>query len=502
MQYTNPVVKGFYPDPSVCYANGKYYLVCSSFQYFPGVPLFESEDLVNWKQIGHVLTRKSQVMLEKINSSGGVFAPTIRFHNGRFYMVTTNDTTHENFYVYTDDIYGEWSDPITVEQDGIDPSLLFDGGHVYFMSNGTDDNGEGGVVQCEIDIATGKKLSPSKCIWKGSGGRFLESPHLYHIGDTYYLTAAEGGTEYGHMITYAKSDSVWGPFEGYPHNPVLTNRNKAPYIIQGIGHGDLIQDTNGDWHIICLGFRQIHMWRAYHILGREVFLVPVTFREDGWFTAGNDGTAEFTYEIAGDFVQTEKKCYTFENTAWNIDWCYMRHPALENYELTDNKAILHGTDITLDHVDSPTFIGLRQRDFNMNLQVDISIDSGIAGVTVYSCENEHYDVAIRKSQTTEGYEAVLKLNIGGIKHEQAVVSLPANSARLCVSCDGSSYSFTAIPKNPDGTNAPALSLGSASVKYVSKEVSEGFTGVLLGIYAVGKNNAEFTNFCVDYSHNE
>lgn len=125
MKYNNPIVKGFYPDPSVCFANGKYYMVCSSFQYFPGVPLFESNDLVNWTQIGHVLTRKNQIMLEKVNSSGGVFAPTIRFHNGRFYMVTTNDTTHQHFYVYTDDIHKEWSDPIYVDQNGIDPSLYF-----------------------------------------------------------------------------------------------------------------------------------------------------------------------------------------------------------------------------------------------------------------------------------------------------------------------------------------------------------------------------------------
>ena len=123
MKYTNPVLKGFYPDPSVCAANGRYYLVCSSFQFFPGVPLFESEDLVNWNQIGHVLTRPSQVMLNKINSSGGVFAPTIRFNDGRFYMVTTNDTTHKHFYVYTDDIRGEWSEPITVDQNGIDPMI-------------------------------------------------------------------------------------------------------------------------------------------------------------------------------------------------------------------------------------------------------------------------------------------------------------------------------------------------------------------------------------------
>jgi len=171
MKYTNPVLKGFYPDPSVCFANGKYYMVNSSFQFFPGVPLFESDDLVNWTQIGHVLTRKSQVELDKINSSGGVFAPTIRYNNGRFYMITTNDTTHRNFYVYTDDIYGEWSEPITVDQGGIDPSLLFDGDHVYFIINGADDEGEGGVVQCEINIETGEKRTKSKCIWKGTGGR-------------------------------------------------------------------------------------------------------------------------------------------------------------------------------------------------------------------------------------------------------------------------------------------------------------------------------------------
>ena len=500
MQYTNPVIKGFYPDPSVCYANGKYYLVSSSFQYFPGVPLFESEDLVNWNQIGHVLTRKSQVMLEKIASSGGVFAPTIRYNNGRFYMVTTNDTTHENFYVYTDDIYGEWSDPITVEQNGIDPSLLFDGDHVYFMSNGSDDNGQWGVVQCEIDIATGKKISPCRCIWKGSGGRFLESPHMYHIGDSYYLMAAEGGTEYGHMITYAKSDSVWGPFENYPDNPVLTNRNKAPYIIQGVGHGDLIQDKYGDWHIVCLGFRQIHIWRAYHILGREVFMAPVTFHEDGWFTVGKDGTMEFSYETRGDFLQDRKECYTFENTDWNIDWCYMRHPVPENYELYEDTAVLHGTDVTLDHVDSPTFLGIRQRDFNMNLEVDVSIDDGEAGITVYSCENEHYEVAVRKAE--EGYEALLRLNIGGLKQVQKIQNLSEHKARLRVICDGQNYFFSVKQGNDTGKESEEVFLGSGQTKYVSKEVSEGFTGVILAMYAIGKNTAEFTGFCASYKERE
>lgn len=490
MQYTNPVLKGFYPDPSVCRANGKYYMVCSSFQYFPGVPLFESDDLVNWKQIGHVLTRKTQVMLDKINSSGGVFAPTIRYNNGRFYMVTTNDTTHENFYVYTDDIYGEWSEPVTVAQDGIDPSLYFEDGRTYFMSNGTDDEGKGGVVQCEINIETGEKLSPSKCIWQGSGGRYLESPHLYRIGEYYYLMAAEGGTEYGHMITYARSRSVWGPFENYPKNPVLTNRNKAPFIIQGIGHGDLVEDYNGNWHILCLGFRQIHMWMPYHNLGREVFLIPAEFGENGWFTAGTDGTCAESYEMPGDFPQTEKTHYTFDNTDWSIDWCFIRHPNLGNYSLSDSRAVLHGTEITLDETDSPTFVGIRQRDFCFDLSSDVSVDMGEAGVTVYMCEDEHYEVALRR--TDSGFEAILRLNIGGIKHIQAAVPVHDGKATLKISADNLFYRFL--------VNDTFLGMGQS--KYLTSEVSGGFTGTVIGLYAVGNNTAEFENFSLDYKKAE
>lgn len=490
MKYTNPVLKGFYPDPSVCFANGKFYMVCSSFQYFPGVPLFESENLVNWKQTGHVLTRKSQIMLEKINSNGGVFAPTIRYNNGRFYMVTTNDTTHQNFYVYTDDIYGEWSEPIYVDQGGIDPSLYFEDGRTYFMSNGVDEKGKSGVIQCEINIETGEKLTAGKCIWQGSGGRYLESPHLYKINGTYYLMAAEGGTEYGHMITYARADSVWGEFENYPKNPVLTNRNKGANIIQGIGHGDLIQDKNGDWFILSLGFRQMDVWMPYHNLGREVFLTPVKFNDDGWFAAGNDGTTEESYEIKGDFVQEEKKVYTFENTDWAIDWCFMRHPNMESYELSDNKAVLYGTDITLDDTDSPTFVALRQKDFYGTLTCNVKIDGGEGGVTAYMCENEHYEIALRKNGSKT--EAVLKLNIGGIKHVQSAVEVDGNEAILKIVMDNYFYKFYLVT----GENEQFLGMGQG--KYLTSEVSGGFTGTLLGLYVTGNNKAEFTQFKLEY----
>lgn len=495
MKYNNPVIKGFYPDPSICKVDDTYYLVCSSFQYFPGVPLFESKDLVNWTQIGHCLTRKSQIDLETVGSSGGVFAPTIRYNDGRFYMTTTNDTTRQNFYVWTDDIYGEWSEPIMVDQGGIDPDLYFEDGKVFFMSNGTDDEGIGGIIQCEIDIETGHKKTPSRSVWQGSGGRYLESPHLYKMNGYYYLMASEGGTEYGHMVTYARGDSPSGPFEPYAKNPVLTNRNLGGYELQGVGHGDLIQDEAGHWWIFHLGFRQSGQWLTYHHLGREVFLTPVTFDEEGWFTAGHNGTTLMSFDtdrISDTVIQQEKKSYTFENTDWNLDWCYLRHPNTKNYLLAQGNIKLKGTEVTLDVPASPTFIGLRQKDFDATISVDVSLTNGEAGITIYMDEQHHYDLAIRKEQS--GYKVIERLNIGDIQSVENEVELGSDRhATLMIQASHERYSFLI---HADGKD---ILLGTAQTKYLSSEVAGGFTGVLIGLYASGEGSvAEFSKFKCDY----
>ncbi|MFB9327657.1 glycoside hydrolase family 43 protein [Paenibacillus aurantiacus] len=497
MKYVNPVIKGFYPDPSVCKVKDTYYLVCSSMQYFPGVPLFESKDLINWTQIGHCLTRASQIQLEGVNSSGGVFAPTIRHHDGRFYMTTTNDATRQNFYVWTDDVYGEWSEPVYVDQGGIDPDLFFEGGSAYFMSNGTDDEGIGGIVQCRIDIETGRKLTPSRSIWQGTGGRYLEAPHLYNINGWYYLLAAEGGTEFGHMATYARSASPEGPFEAYPHNPVLTNRNLGGYEVQAVGHGDLIQDEGGHWWLLHLGFRQIGQWIAYHHLGREVFLTPVTFGEDGWFTAGHQGTTLSSFEtdrIPDGIVQQEKKRYTFANTDWNLDWCYLRHPHRDNYALENDKLTLTGTAITLDQPESPTFLGLRQRDFHAVMACDVSLTTaGEAGITIYMDEHHHYELAIR--QGDQDYEVIERLNVGDLKSVENTVGIgQASSATLVIEASPTRYTFMLRANGED------IRLGTAQTKYLSSEVAGGFTGVIIGLYASGEGvRAEFSNFSCEYA---
>ncbi|MBR6071125.1 MAG: family 43 glycosylhydrolase [Ruminococcus sp.] len=488
MRYKNPVIKGFYPDPSVCSAGGKYYLVTSSFQYFCGVPLFESSDLVNWRQIGHVLTRESQLPLGGAASSGGIFAPTIRYNDGTFYMVTTNTTTGKNFYVTTDDIYGEWSEPTEVAQDGIDPSLFFEDGRAYFMSNGTDDFGDSGITQCEIDIATGRKLSPSKTIWHGSGGRFLESPHLYRIGGWYYLMAAEGGTEYGHMVTCARSREIFGEYEGCPFNPVLTNRNLGGFSIQGVGHGDLIRKPDtGEWFIVHLGFRQAGDWEPYHHLGRETFLTPVRFREDGWFTAGRDGTVVSEFEAEGDFTQDTALAASLGSD----EWVYLRNPDMTNYSLSAERYVLRGTDVTLDEKASPTFIAIRQRDFCGSLDVAVSSDGAEAGVSVYMDEHHRYDLAIRPG--VDGYEAILRLTIGSSQYIRNTANLTGTKAKLRVGFGNYSYTFTVT----DG--GTVHDFGTMETRYLSSEVAGGFTGVVFGLYAIGEGSrGEFTDFSLDY----
>ena len=498
MKIKNPILKGFYPDPSVCKANGKYYMVCSSFQYFPGVPLFESDDLVNWKQIGHCITRNSQIDLKDVNSSGGVFAPTIRYNNGVFYMVTTNDTYHKNFYVTTTDIYGEWSEPIFVDQGGIDPSLFFEEGKTYFMSNGSDEEGNGCIFQCEINPLTGEKLSESVPLWKGSGGRYLESPHLYKIGDWYYLMAAEGGTEYGHMITYARGKSVYGPFENYPANPVLTNRDLGGHqsTIQGIGHGDLIEDYDGNYYILCLGFRQMAMWSPFHHLGREVFIAPVKWQADGWFTAGNRGIVQAEMEMAGTKEQ-ESADYSVNLAGLAKNPCRLislREPVMENYKLGEDVFRLRGTKTTLFEAASPTFAGIRQSEFITELNCTVCVRAGEAGITMYMDQDNHYDLYVEKIRD-EAY-AALRICLANLKVVTRKIPLKLIdnkvSAKIKIVSDYYNYHFYVVEGDKEAY------MGNGLTKYLSSEVCSGFTGVISAFYAVDEAEtgewAEFSEY--------
>ena len=518
MIYKNPVLRGMYPDPSMCAANGKYYMVCSTFQYFPGVPVFESEDLINWKQIGHCLTRKSQLLVEKNDTNSGIYAPTIRFNKGRFYMVVTNVENIGNFYVYTDDIYGEWSDPILVEQSGIDPSLFFDDdGKVYFISNGNDSEGRGYIQMSEIDIATGKKLSENEPLWYGTGGRFIEAPHMYKFGDYYYLLNAEGGTEYGHMVNYARSRNIKGPYEPCPANPVLTNRNMGGYPLQGAGHGDIVQATDGTWWFCHLAFRQPGLYTMYHHLGRETCMEPVVWKDD-WFYIGTPYT-KASETVCGEVTGSgynEKQGYgqalleidykgehkfapqllsyrkTFANTSIKLDWCYICNPDEGKYKLTNEGFEIRSGDKTIDTLTgSPSFIGIRQCEFNETASVvcdmrNMPKNGAQTGLSVYLDSAHHYDLYLENRG--EAVWAVFKVTVGPASCIKKEFLFNSQKIEFKVEANANGYNFYADGKT----------MGYADTKYLSSEVAGGFTGVFYGLYAQNGGAAKFTDLCIEH----
>lgn len=215
-EYRNPVIPGYHPDPSVCRVGDTFYLVNSSFQYFPGVPIFQSKDLVHWQQIGNVLDRESQLPLKGASSWLGIYAPTIRYHEGTYYMITTNVGNGGNFMVTAKDPRGPWSEPVWLKQQGIDPSLYFENGKCYMVSNPGD-----AIWLCEINPKTGEQLTESRKLWQGDGGRYPEGPHIYKKDGYYYLLISEGGTELAHRLTIARSRNIEGPYESNPNNPLL-----------------------------------------------------------------------------------------------------------------------------------------------------------------------------------------------------------------------------------------------------------------------------------------
>ena len=341
----NPVIPGFYPDPSICRVGDDYYLVTSSFEVSPGIPVFHSRDLANWEQIGHVLTPENGFYVEKNCGNGGVMAPTIRYHEGVFYIINCNFSDRGNFIVTAKDPAGPWTAPHFLDDvPGIDASIFFDtDGTCYVM--GTADNwpdGKGGVRQgiwaAKYDIEHFCMAGEPTALWGGAltGAASPEAPHIYHIGDWYYLMIAEGGTEMYHSETIARSRSVLGPYEGNPSNPILTMRHMGKKaLIQNAGHADLIETQNGDWYAVFLASRLIG--GISKNLGRETYIVPVVW-EDGWpILMAESGKVEWEYSLPRGLAWTPfpkppvRDC--FEDAKLAMDWCFLGSPKETFYHL-------------------------------------------------------------------------------------------------------------------------------------------------------------------------
>lgn len=493
----NPVIAGFHPDPSVCRVGDDYYLVTSSFQFFPGVPIFHSRDLVHWEQIGNVLDRASQLPLAGANCWGGIYAPTLRHHDGRFYMITTNVSARGNFLVTATDPRGPWSEPVWLEQGGIDPSLFWQDGRTYMMSNPDD-----GIYLCEIDEATGRQLTPSRLIWSGTGGRYPEAPHIYRRGDYYYLLIAEGGTEFGHSATIARSTDIYGPYEPCPRNPILTHFRQRTQgsPIQGTGHADLFEAADGSWWLACLAFRPLSA--GTHHLGRETFLAPVVWDADGWPVVGDDGT--LPAEVSGLSVAEVPDAVgpaggtAFGRRPWRDDfdapalgpeWVYLQNPDSSAYRLRDGRLWLSGRPTTLDDERrSPTFVAHRQEDvratWTTRLDLTDKAQPGAeAGMSIYTTGAAHYDLFLTPEASADGVPTErarlrLRYRLGALTHVERDLSLPDGAAWLRIEADAELYTFA---YSADGREFRPL--GRMNTRYLSSECAGGFTGVVVGLYA-------------------
>ncbi len=500
--YENPVIGGFHPDPSVCRVGEDHYLVCSSFEYFPGVPLFHSRDLVHWRQIGNVLDRPGQLELpDDLPASAGIYAPTIRHHDGRFYVITTNVAAGGTFLVSAEDPRGPWSDPVWIDLPGIDPDLAWD-------DDGSCWCAVAGVRVARIDPATGKVLEGPLPAWSGTGLQHPEAPHLYRIGAWWYLMLAEGGTGHGHGVSIARARSPRGPWEPAPDNPVLSHRG-TDLPVQCTGHADLVRAADGTWWMVLLGTRPRGWFPEFHVLGRETFLTPVEW-VDGWPRVG-PVRERHPAPAAWHPLPPEPARDDFDAPSLAPVWISPRSRPEGSWSLSEHpgRLTLHATGDSLDRP-GHTFVGRRQQHPDCRVAARVEAVSGRAGLSVRLDEAHHYDVEIG------GGVVGVVARIGPLRQRIAeypvppgpltlVVDIrtddvppptatdpdrPATGAQAATGVRAAGPDVIAFSaEGPEGT----LTLAELDGRYLSTQVAAGFTGRVIGMY-VTEGSAAFDWF--------
>lgn len=509
--FYNPIVAGWASDPSVCTnGEGDYYLVTSTFVYFPGVPIYHSRDLVNWELKGHVLSRESQLVnMIGQHVSGGIFAPALSYNpaNKTYYMVTTN-VGAGNFYVKTQDPLGEWSDPIMLpEVGGIDPSFFFDdNGKAYIVNNDEAPNnapeydGHRTIRVQEFDwendrtvgervILVNKGVHPEeKPIW-------IEGPHMYKINGKYFLMDAEGGTSVNHSEVIFRSDSPFGPFVAWDKNPILTQRHldaARPNPVTCAGHADLIQAKEGDWWGVFLGCRPYDQQNNEN-LGRETFMMPVQWSEDGFpymmigetdenlvpLTLEREGVERKENVTFGNFAQNDN----FDSTRLSLEWLTLRTSGERLYSLTERPGYLalNCDSTNAASRNTPAFIGKRLKHHKFCASTSMAFDpeeGETAGLLIFKDERHHYVFGLTK-QNNKRMIGVWKSENGqmvrvaaqefGKSNVDLMVESTATDYKFCYSVDGGKH---------------YEELTSATASFLTTNTCGGFTGTVMGPYAV------------------
>ena len=508
--YRNPILGGFHPDPSFCRVGDDYYLVNSSFIYFPGLPIFHSQDLVNWTPLGNAIDRPTQLNYDDVGVSQGIYAPAITYRDGTFYIICTMVGSHMapgwsvNFIISAKNPAGPWSDPTPLPFEGMDPALFFDDdGRAYIVNNGSPEGGSqypghAAIWLQEFDLKSTRMVGPRTMIVNGGVDLaktpwYIEGPHLFKRKDHYYLMCAEGGTEYNHSEVVFRSDTVSGPYKPWNQNPILTQRDLSPNVpgaVVSAGHADIARGPDGkDWAVF-LACRPYE--RTRYVTGRETFMLPVHWTNDDWpviLPAGQrvplivpspkavSINPANPHPLNGNFTWKD----SFDSARLNPEWLMIRQPHQTWLHIRNHTLWLTPQTASLALDGQPAFIARRVQHSRFTARATIAIPSEAntsAGLAVFQNEKHFYFLGVHgsahptlfleqtKGDTHPAELASTKLSAAGEIHLQLRV------------IDGSiEASFS-----QDGTTWQRLG-SKADASILTTEVAGGFVGAMLGLYA-------------------
>lgn len=474
MEINNPIIKGFNPDPSICFDGRNYFIVTSSFEYFPILSIYKSNNLIDWEKVGTVIKDENALDLINIKNSQGLFAPTIRYYEGTYFVVGTN-ITQGNFICYTKNPEENWSDPIWIDCPfGIDPSLTFIDQTCYYQL--TKAGNENEIIQFEINPFSGEILSEIKMISHGNGGRDVEAPHVFKKDDWYYLVLAEGGTREGHMVTIQRSKNIWGPYESHPQNPILTNRNvKLP--LQSVGHADFIEDEYGDWWLVALATRPN---KHFTLLGRETILLPVEWEKD-WPIVNKNGTATSEIVIERSIGKKENKQGTEKPNFFNEkEVKTLALPIDYSFDKKDVTIKNKGSIIKLPKDYGVSYLSVSQADFDFKFSAHLKtseLQNGKFGLMIYKDDVHYCKFGLEKDRSAFSWfvdKQVLDLNI----RERKEISSSNSEYVMCLKGNKERYSLS-IKNKREKTKTE----DSIQTRHFTTEVSSSkFTGVQIGLF--------------------
>ncbi|WP_041537467.1 glycoside hydrolase family 43 protein [Pseudopedobacter saltans] len=503
----NPILKGFYPDPSIEKVGDDYYLINSTFTYFPGIPVFHSKDLKNWKQIGNVIDRPEQMDFMGERISRGLFAPAISYHKGIFYVVCTDIDNDGNFVVTATNPAGPWSNPVKLpEVKGIDPSIFFDGDKAYIIYNSDAPDfkplydGHRTIRMYEFDYQN-LKVSGQETILINGGVDlakkpvWIEGPHLYKRGDFYYLCAAEGGTSINHSQVIFRSKDVKGPFIPWDKNPILTQRNLNPNRsnpITSTGHADLVEGPDGNTYAVFLAVRPYS--GDYYNTGRETFIAPVKWTDDGWPVINPDHE-EVQYEYTFNWKEQAEKApfplngnfqqrYTFKDTIAN-SLLFMRTKDNSWYSLSKQKGLtLKLRPETILGTGNPSFIGRRLQHLKAEASTEVEFTpkngNETAGIVIFQNEKHFYYLCrskFEKYDVVQLYRASSENQFMDLVIQKQVKK--SGKVQLKVVANGADYAFYFAENNGEWK----LVKDKVDGRYLSTKIAGGFVGCIIGLYA-------------------